>query len=66
MQTSSQSNEAKRGALTSEFLQSAVAGIAALYAAFASAAQPVQITGLVCLTAITCVFIWSRTQIKNN
>lgn len=53
-----------KGALTSEFFQSAVAGIAALYAAFASAQLEVQITGLICLTAISCTFIWSRTKVK--
>lgn len=56
----------KPGAVTSEFLQSAIAGIASLYAAFASAEQPVQITGLVCLTAIACVYMWSRTRIKGR
>jgi len=53
-----------KGALTSEFLQAAVGGIASLYAAFASAQVEVQITGLVCLTAIICVYIWSRTRVK--
>lgn len=56
--------EQRKGALTSEFLQAAVGGIASLYAAFASAAVEVQITGLVCLTLITCTFIWSRTKVK--
>lgn len=52
------------GATTSEFLQAALAGVVAIYTAFAAASQAVQVAGLASLTAIVCTYIWSRTRVK--
>jgi cell division protein ZapA (FtsZ GTPase activity inhibitor) len=58
--------EVQAGTTTSEFMGTVATSVVALVAALASASERIQITALVCMTAVVCMYIWSRTHAKTR
>ena len=59
-------DEVKPGASTTEFLVTVLSGSPFLLTALNSTNQWVQITSIVCVTSLSCVYMWARATIKTR